>query len=329
MNHSVAVPEIEKRTMRKVRRHIVSFAFLLYFFNVVDRLNVGFAALQMNQELNMTAVDFGFVSSMFFVSYFLFQIPSNMILQRTRANQWIAFILFGWGLVTALTFFVQTVTQVLICRFLLGIFEAGFFPGMIFYFSRWFPSREMAKVTAFFMLAGSVSSAIASPVSGWIIEHLRWMDYAGWRWLFAVEGIPTALLGIMTVFCLVNTPQDAKWLDQEEKEWLSGELAKEQSGKEKGGSLSLAQIFSNGTLWRLAGIYGFVQGAAQALLFGCPALSNSFPVLFRIRRLGLSWHCPLFAPPLLCRCGGRTQTGQMNGDIIPVCRCCCSAWPFW
>ena len=295
MNHSVAVPEIEKRTMRKVRRHIVSFAFLLYFFNVVDRLNVGFAALQMNQELNMTAVDFGFVSSMFFVSYFLFQIPSNMILQRTRANQWIAFILFGWGLITALTFFVQDVTQVLICRFLLGVFEAGFFPGMIFYFSRWFPSREMAKVTAFFMLAGSVSSAIASPLSGWIIEHIRWFDYAGWRWLFAVEGIPTALLGIMTVFCLINTPQDARWLDREEKEWLIGELEKEQRGKGKTEAVSFARIFSNKTLWRLAGIYGFVQGAAQAAAFWLPGIIKQFSGSFSDTEVGI-----VMALPFLC-----------------------------
>ena len=295
MNRSIDIPGLEARTMKKVRWHIVSFAFLLYFFNVVDRLNVGFAALQMNKDLNITVVDFGFVSAMFFVSYFFFQVPSNMILQRTRANRWIAFILFGWGVVTAATFFVQNVTQILICRFLLGIFEAGFFPGMIFYFSRWFPSREMAKVTAFFMLAGSLSSAIASPISGWIIEHLRWLDYAGWRWLFAVEGIPTAFLGIMAVFFLINTPQDAKWLDKEEKAWLITELEKEQGGKEKDGAASLVKIFSNGTLWRLAGIYGFVQGAAQAAAFWLPGIIKEFSGALTDTEVGI-----VMALPFIC-----------------------------
>jgi MFS transporter, ACS family, tartrate transporter len=320
MDTSVVYTEqLAARTLKKVKWHIVSFAFLLYFFNVVDRLNIGFAALQMNNELHITALDFGGVTALFFVSYFLFQVPSNIILQRTKANRWIGFILFAWGVVTLMTFFVQSVNQFMICRFLLGVFEAGFFPGMIFYFCRWFPSREMAKVTALFMLAGSISSAVASPISGWIIQNIRWYNFSGWRWLFAIEGTATAFLGIMAVFYLINKPQDAKWLKNEEKEWLISEIKKEQGNKDGSRSLSFFQVLSNRVLWRLACIYMFVQGAAQAATFWLPGIVKEFSGSFSDTQVGivmaLPFVCASFAMPLWAAHSDKTNERKFHAGL--------------
>ncbi|SDE36299.1 MFS transporter [Sporomusa acidovorans] len=283
------------RILGKVKWRILSLAFLLYFFNVVDRLNIGYAALQMNKSLNISPVDFGTVASMFFITYLLFQVPANMILERSRANRWIGFILIAWGAVTVATFFVKDVTQLTICRLLLGVFESGFFPGMIYYFSCWFPSRELGKVTAVFMVAASVSSAVASPISGWIVQNANWMGYEGWRWLFAVEGIPTLLLGIVAVFAMTNSPKEAKWLTPAEQDWLINEIEADKKGKGAVDRLGVKQIITNGTLWRLAGIYGFVQAAQQAGTSWMPTIVKTFSSNFSDAQVGV-----IMAMPFIC-----------------------------
>lgn len=176
--------------IRIVKRKIIPLAFILYFFNYMDRVNIGFAALRMNESLGITPEDFANISSIFFISYLIFQIPSSIGLQKLGARKWISSIIIGWGAVTGLIFFAKDTQHILLARIFLGVFEAGFFPGMVYYLACWFPARERGKVNSFFMLSIAVASVLAAPMSGWIIEHLNTPDYEGWRWLFAIEVKP-------------------------------------------------------------------------------------------------------------------------------------------
>lgn len=163
--------------IRIVKRKIIPLAFILYFFNYMDRVNIGFAALRMNESLGITPEDFANISSIFFISYLIFQIPSSIGLQKLGARKWISSIIIGWGAVTGLIFFAKDTQHILLARIFLGVFEAGFFPGMVYYLACWFPARERGKVNSFFMLSIAVASVLAAPMSGWIIEHLNTPDY--------------------------------------------------------------------------------------------------------------------------------------------------------
>lgn len=289
-----AYDQIGARVMSKVKWHIIPIAFILYFFNGMDRVNLSYAALTMNQALNISSVTFGTISSVFFIAYLLFQIPSNILIQRTGVNRLIPTITIIWGAVTALTFFAQNATHVAVFRFLLGIVEAGFFPGMIFYFTFWFPTRERAQITALFFLSGPVSGLIASPISGWIVQHAHWMGYDGWRWLFIIEGIPTILFGLLAYSFLKDGPQYVKWLTKEESEWLTDELNSERVSKGKTEALSFGQIITNGTLWRLACIYMFVQAGNQTSNFWLPTLIKGFSSTFTSETVGYLMMIPNF-----------------------------------
>lgn len=272
---------VERKTMRLAWKMIVPFSFLLYFFNTMDRANISFAALRMGESMTMTAMDFGNVVSAFFISYLIFQIPSNMIIERIGAKRWIGTIIIGWGLSTMVMFFVTSITQVIWARFLLGIFEAGFFPGMIYYMALWFPGRERARVTAFFMLAAMASAIVAGPISGYIVGHFHVAGYEGWRWLFMIEGVPTVLLGILCFFVFADGPETAKWLPEEGRAWLTSELKREQAKFANQPKAKLADVLMNVTLWKLAAVYMCVQAAVQtAQLY--------MPRLFRAMDFGLS-----------------------------------------
>jgi len=283
---------IGDRIVSKVKWRIVPFAFLLYFFNGMDRVNLGYAALTMNKALAISSVFFGTISAAFFIAYLICQIPSNIVLQRVGVNKLIPTITILWGAITSLNFFAQSGTQVAIFRFLLGVAEAGFFPGMIYYFTFWFPARERAQVTSLFFLSGPVSGLFASPISGWIVQNAHWLGADGWRWLFVIEGLPTIILGTLAFFLLKNSPRDVKWLDNEEKNWLESELAKEKEGKVKVQSLSFGKVIKNGTLWRLACIYMFAQAASQASMFWMPGLVKGFSSSFTSTTVGFLMMIP-------------------------------------
>lgn len=281
------------RVMRTVRRNIIPFAFILYFFNFMDRVNIGFAKLTMNASLNISDVEFGTAASAFFISYLIFQMPSNIAIQRFGARKWLGSIIAIWGGVTTLMFFAQNVDHIIYARFLLGVFEAGFFPGMIYYLACWFPAKERARVTALFMLAIPVSSVIASPISGWIVEHVHTQNYEGWRWLFAIEGIPTIILGILTFFILADTPKDARWLKPEEKKWLIAELESDARSRQTApASNSWMRVLLNPTLWMLAMIYMFVQAASQASNYWLPGQVKTFAPDMTDTQVGLIMTIP-------------------------------------
>jgi ACS family tartrate transporter-like MFS transporter len=284
--------QLGERVIRKVKWHIIPMAFILYFFNGMDRVNLSYSALTMNKALNISSVMFGTISAIFFIAYLIFQIPSNILLQRVGVNKVIPTITILWGLITAATFFSQNATQMATFRFLLGLAEAGFFPGMIFYFTLWFPERERAQITAMFFLSGPLSGLVASPLSGWIVGNAHWFGFDGWRWLFAIEGIPTVFLGILAYSLLKDGPQYVKWLTKEESTWLSNELRTEQECKGKVQPLSFRRVITNKTLWRLACIYMFVQAGNQVSNFWLPTLVKSFSSSFSSETVGLLMMIP-------------------------------------
>lgn len=247
----------EKKTIRKVTRRIIPLLFLLYIISYLDRANVGYAALEMNEALGLTSKMFGLVTGIFFIGYFLFEVPSNILMQKFGARVWITRILFTWGIISMATGFAQNATQLYIIRFLLGIAEAGLFPGIILYLTYWFRAKERASTIAMFMTAIAVSYIIGAPVSTLIIDHIHWMNVPGWRWMFIIEGAPAVILGFVTYFYLTDRPEQAKWLTAEEKNWLMAELRKDEELREKQGrqASSHKTALIDPKLWYLALIY--------------------------------------------------------------------------
>ena len=248
-------PNIEKRVIRKVSRRLIPFMFVLYVIAYLDRVNVGFAALQMNADLKFSAAVYGFGSGIFFIGYFLFEIPSNLVLGRIGARIWIARIMITWGIVASATAFVQGPRSFYLVRFLLGLAEAGFFPGMILYLTYWFPARHRAGTVALFMTATAVSGVISGPVSGTLLTMHGTGGLSGWQWLFILEGIPAIVLGIAVFFYMTDRPEKATWLSNEEKEWLITHLKDEQVRKAQFGIERFIHALRSGRVWLLCLIY--------------------------------------------------------------------------
>ena len=228
--------DLERRTLRKATIRIVPFVMLLYFVSFLDRVNIGFGALTMNRQLGLSASLFGLGAGIFFLGYFLFEVPSNLILHRIGARIWIARVMVTWGLVSGATVFITGPVSFLVLRFLLGVAEAGFFPGIILYLSTWFPARKRAEVTALFMAAAPLSTAIGSPISGALLGMHGWLGLAGWQWMFLIEAVPAVILGIVVFFYLTDRPEQARWLEEPERAWLVGAMAAEQAAHRGAGA---------------------------------------------------------------------------------------------
>jgi len=247
--------DIEKQTIRSVSWRIIPFIMLLYFIAYLDRVNIGFAALTMNKDLGFTASIIGFGAGIFFWGYFLFEVPSNLILHKVGARVWIARVMVTWGIISAAMAYVENEMSFYILRFLLGASEAGFFPGIILYLSYWFPARHRAGVTAFFMAAAPISTALGSPISAAILEINGVADLAGWQWLFILESIPAVILGVVVFFYMTDRPEQAKWLKDEEREWLVKEMKVEAEQKASSESHSFIKGLSDPRVLALALIY--------------------------------------------------------------------------
>lgn len=200
---------IGERTVRKVSRRLLPFLFILYVVAFLDRVNFRYAALDMNSALGISAELFGFLSGIFFIGYLLFEVPANMILQRIGARIWISRIILSWGIIVIITAAATSASERFVFRFLLGVAEAGFFPGIIPYITCWFRREDLARTLALFMIALAVSNIIGAPVSTGILENIHWFGIAGWRWLFVLEGLPALVLGVVTWFWLTNRPEEA------------------------------------------------------------------------------------------------------------------------
>lgn len=262
----------ETNTFKKVRNRLIPFLTLLYFFAMLDRVNVGYAALTMNKELGISSAQFGLVAGIFFIGYFLFEVPSNLIMVKVGARQWIGRILVTWGIASSACGLIQTETHLYLGRFILGIMEAGFYPGIMLYLTYWFPARERAKVISLFMLALPLSSILGAPISGLILDYVHWLGLSSWRWLFYLEGIPTVILGIVTICILPNRPSEAKWLTAEEKSWLEEQIQNEHAGIASKHQHSLWSSLTGGTVWLLAVIYLSKTMAVYGVGFFAPTL---------------------------------------------------------
>ncbi|MCU4548700.1 MFS transporter [Acinetobacter pittii] len=270
------VSAIERETMRKVAWRLLPFLTLCYVIAIIDRGNIGMASLQMNEDLGLTATAFGFASSLFFFAYFLFEVPSNLAMQKFGAKVWIARIMVTWGVITAATAFVESSTSLYIMRFLLGAAEAGFFPGVILYLTYWLPANYRARMVAIFMVAIPGANFIGSPLSGLLLSLDGWMGMRGWHWLFILEGIPAILLGIACLFALTDRPEQAKWLNSEQKAWLVERLQFERQQKTPIGHISLWQLLKNKYIWFMIIIYSGASAAGSTMSVWAPQLIKSF-----------------------------------------------------
>src|SRR4249920_2591664 len=223
-NHAV-----EARTMRKVTLRIVPFLMVCYFVSFLDRVNLGFAALQMVKDLRLSSTVFGFGGGIFFVSYFLFEVPSNLLLEKFGARRWLARIMITWGVLAGGMALVQGPQSLYVMRLLLGAAEAGFFPGVILYLTYWFPAEYRARIVGLFMVAIPVSSFLGSPISAALLGTDGWLGLRGWQWLFILEAIPAVLLGVLVFFILPNRPNNARWLSAEQRDWLNARLESERA----------------------------------------------------------------------------------------------------
>jgi ACS family tartrate transporter-like MFS transporter len=223
------VTAAEEKLYRKVSRRIIPLMIVLYLISFLDRVNIGFAALTMNQDLGFTASIYGWGAGIFFFGYFLFEVPSNIILEKIGARIWICRIMLTWGIVSAAMALVQGVASFYALRFLLGVAEAGFLPGMILYLTYWFPASRRARFIALFMAAVPLASVIGAPVSGWILGIHGFLGLTGWQWLFIIEGVPACILGLLVLALLPDGPRDAKFLTAEERETIAGLLARDRA----------------------------------------------------------------------------------------------------
>ena len=268
------------RTIRKMQWRILPFIFLLYVVAYLDRINIGFAALTMNKDLGITGQQFGLAVGVFFIGYFLFEIPSNLLLHRIGARIWIARILITWGIIATLTGFVHNVHELYGARFLLGLAEAGYYPGVVLYLTYWFRQRDQAVAVAVVLVGVPVTSILGGPISGLILDHAHWLALSSWRWLLILEGIPAVLCGVLAYFVLPSRPSEAKFLTPEEKEWILGELAREEEIKNRKQQISIGETFSHIRVWHLAAIQFTALTGLYSLSFWMPqvvkALSSHY-----------------------------------------------------
>jgi MFS transporter, ACS family, tartrate transporter len=260
-------------TLRKVTWRLIPFLFVLYVIAWLDRVNVGFAGLEMNADLGFSSTVFGFGSGIFFLGYCLFEIPSNIILERVGARIWIARIMVTWGLISAALMFVRTPAVFYLLRFLLGVAEAGFFPGVIYYLSLWFPTAQRARAIAAFMVAVPVTGLIGGPLSGALLGLDGVYGLAGWQWLFFLEGLPAVILGGSVIFYLDDRPETAKWLTPAERDWLTEKLSAERKACVLKPDIRVA--LTDVAVWNLGIIFLLVAAGFYGYSFWAPLVIKS------------------------------------------------------
>lgn len=276
---------VSERARRRITRRLMPYLLLLYFIAFIDRTNVSVAALQMKGDLSFSDAVIGTGAGIFFIGYFLLEIPGTLIVENWSARKWIARIMISWGIVAAMMGLIDTPylnfasveNQFYGLRFILGLAEAGFFPGIIVYLSHWFRYEDRAKAKAFFMIGIPIATVIGVPLSQLIMHNITWWGWAGWRWVFILEGIPSVLLGFVTLFFLTDKPQQAKWLPADEKEWIIGELERERKDMLAKGHGDIRKgfilAFKAPQTYLLAGIYLFVVTGYYGLTFFLPSIT--------------------------------------------------------
>jgi MFS family permease len=267
---------LESTAYHKVDVRLLPFLFLCYILAYLDRVNVGFAKLQMLKDLSMSDAAFATGAGIFFIGYFFFEVPSNVLLKKFGARMWIARIMISWGVISACMIFIKGERSFYAMRFLLGLAEAGFFPGVIFNLTLWYPSKLRASRTAWFVAAIAVSGVVGNPISGWIMDKLSGaMNLAGWQWLFLSEGVPSVIVGIWVIFYLDSSIEEAKWLTTEDKALLTNNLIAEDKHKTEH---KLADAFKSGKVWVLCAIYFTLMIGLYGIAFWLPTIVKAFGI---------------------------------------------------
>jgi len=303
----------EARIYAKVDWRLIPFLFLCYILAYLDRVNLGFAKLQMTKDLALSDAAFATGAGIFFIGYFFFEVPSNVALKKFGARRWIARIMISWGIISAAMMFIRGELAFYGMRFLLGIAEAGFFPGIIFYLTLWYPSRLRSTRTALFVAAIAVSGVIGNPVSGAIMDAFSGKaGLAGWQWLFLLEGIPSILVGVWVFFFLDSSIQEARWLTAEEKEVLAGNIEAEDRHKRE---VKIGDAFRSGKVWALCAIYFTLMIGLYGISFWLPTIVKAFGVKDYFR-VGLITAIPYFVAVvgmlLLSRSSDRTGERRLH-----------------
>lgn len=274
INGQTVLPsDIGTRVISKCKWRLLPYLFIFYAVALLDRANIGFAALTMNKDLGVDPHAFGLIGGIFYIGYVLFEVPSNMALHRYGARKWIARILISWGIVGAATGFVNGVNQLMIVRFLLGVAEAGFYPGILLYCTYWFRREERAQAITIFMMAQPVFAMVGGPVSGWILDNIHWLGVASWRWMLVLEALPAVIMGIACYYVLPDRPESAKFLTEDEKQWLMEAMRQEsEMAIAETGHACGWKVFRNLKVWYLAIAAMIFTNATIYMNFWLPSL---------------------------------------------------------
>ncbi|HEX4487107.1 MAG TPA: MFS transporter [Terriglobales bacterium] len=271
----LTVPDLGSQVIPRLTRRLVPFLFVLYIIAYLDRINVGFAALQMQQQLHFNDAVYGLGAGMFFAGYLFFQLPSNLILNKVGARRWICFLMVVWGFISCGMVFVTSVKSFYALRFCLGLAEAGFFPGVILYLRNWFPANVRARTVALFMTAAPLAGVVGGPVSGALLTLHNRGGLAGWQWLFLVEGLPAILMGAIVVFYLTDTPAKAEWLSVDQRQWLIDTLELERQNTTTSGYVTAGAALSSGRVWMLTFMYFGMNTCTYGISLWLPTVIHS------------------------------------------------------
>jgi ACS family tartrate transporter-like MFS transporter len=306
----ITMDDVGERTRRRITRRLIPFLFALYVFNYVDRVNISFAALQMTGDLGFSNAVFGLGAGIFFIGYFLFQIPMTLLTEVWSARNFIGLSLILWGAIALFGGLIHTASEFYWVRFLLGIAEAGFFPGVIVYLTHWYRQQDRGKAVAMFMTAIPASNMLGAAVSAGLMR-INWLGMAGWRWLLILEALPAVMAGIFTFFYLTDRPRDARWLREDEREWITSELEKDQERKKGQRKLSPWQAMRNPYVIVLAMIYFCYITNSVGLGSWLPKIVQRISGLSQTQVIlisGIPWLCAI--PAMLLAAGHSDRTGE-------------------
>lgn len=314
-------PDEQRATVRQIGLRILPLIFVGYVIAYLDRVNISYAQLGMGTELGVTAAAYGFVAAIFFVAYFLFEVPSNLLLRRFGARVWIARIMVTWGLVTIATGFANDVPTLLVLRFLLGVAEAGFFPGMILYLTQWFRARGRSVALGWLVLAQPVSFIVGGLVGGVILDHAGWFGLSGWRWLLILTGVPAVLVGIVTLVLLPNSPRTARWLAPPRAAWLGAELDAEQ-GPDSGHAVRhQLSALRNRRVLHLAAIYLAIATGGYGFTFFLPLVVKQLNPAYSATNIGFTAALPFICAAVMILLNARWSRRPVERRwhvIIPI-----------
>jgi ACS family tartrate transporter-like MFS transporter len=285
--------DLRSATLAKVTRRIVPFAFICYVVAYIDRVNIGFAAKELQRDLHLSDTEYGIGAGLFFLGYCLFEIPSNLILDRVGARLWMARIMVVWGLVSMATMFIYDSTTFYAARVLLGVAEAGFFPGIVLYLTYWIPASERARNNALFMTAAPIAMIVGAPLSGMILTLDGWLGLSGWQWLFVLEGFPAVILGVMALWVFTDRPEQAVWLEADERQWLTRTMNDERATRVEHSHRSVWRSLANGKVWLLSFAYFLNALVTYGVFLWLPKILQDASGLKGIR-LGMVTAIPFF-----------------------------------